>query len=103
MIAPHNDPTSRQRILGLLQRLLGQWRQQASNSGLNDDIINGRGGTRTVFRLAWPSIFEMVMVTMVQYVDTAMVGRLGASSMAAVGLSMPMTWIINGCMMAVSV
>ena len=98
MTAPHNDPTNQQSILGLLQRLLGRWRQQTSSIGLNDDIINGRGGARTAFRLAWPSIFEMVMVSMVQYVDAAMVGRLGASCMAAVGLSMPMTWIINGCM-----
>lgn len=103
MTAPHNDPTNQQSILGLLQRLLGRWRQQTSSIGLNDDIINGRGGARTAFRLAWPSIFEMVMVSMVQYVDAAMVGRLGASCMAAVGLSMPMTWIINGCMMAISV
>ncbi|MDD4097306.1 MAG: MATE family efflux transporter [Lentisphaeria bacterium] len=103
MTAPHTDPTARQKYQGLLKRLLGDWRRTGSAASLNDDIVHGRGGLRTVMRLAWPSIFEMIMVTMVQYVDTAMVGRLGASAMAAVGLSMPMTWIINGTMMAISV
>jgi MATE family multidrug resistance protein len=39
-----------------------------------------------ILRLAWPAILEMVLHMMVGVVDTAMVGRLGASELAAVGL-----------------
>ncbi|NLJ73747.1 MAG: MATE family efflux transporter [Firmicutes bacterium] len=50
------------------------------------------GDERTVLRkkvllLAWPAIVENLLHTMVGIVDTAMVGRLGASSLAAVGLA----------------
>lgn len=78
-------------------------RHHGGSASLNEDIINGRGGLPTVLRLAWPSLCEQIMVTMVQYVDTAMVSSLGAASMAAVGINMPMNWILHGAMMAVSV
>lgn len=46
--------------------------------------------------LAWPAIVEQVMLTAVQYVDTAMVGRLGADATAAVGLTTAPTWMFMG-------
>lgn len=49
-----------------------------------------------VLFLAWPAIVEQIMLTAVQYVDTAMVGRLGADSTAAVGLTASTTWLFNG-------
>lgn len=39
-----------------------------------------------IMRLAWPAIVENLLHTMVGIVDTAMVGRLGAACLAAVGL-----------------
>lgn len=42
---------------------------------------------KTVFVLAWPAIIEMLLHVTVGLVDTAMVGRLGAETLAAVGLS----------------
>ncbi|HBG09812.1 MAG TPA: MATE family efflux transporter, partial [Firmicutes bacterium] len=39
-----------------------------------------------ILRLAWPAIVENLLHTMVGIVDTAMVGRLGAAALAAVGL-----------------
>jgi putative MATE family efflux protein len=39
-----------------------------------------------ILRLAWPAIVENLLHTMVGIVDTAMVGRLGAGALAAVGL-----------------
>ena len=41
---------------------------------------------RKILYLAWPAIVENLLHTMVGIVDTAMVGRLGAASLAAVGL-----------------
>ncbi len=42
---------------------------------------------RNVFSLAWPAIIEMMLHMTVGIVDTAMVGRLGAVSLAGVGLA----------------
>lgn len=56
-----------------------------------------------VLQLAWPAILEQIMITAVQYVDTAMVGRLGASSTAAVGLTSSSIWLFNGLFSAASV
>ena len=39
----------------------------------------------SVLFLAWPAIIEQIMLTLVQYVDTAMVGSLGSAATAAVG------------------
>ena len=49
-----------------------------------------------VLSLAWPAIVEQIMITMVQYVDTAMVGTLGSGATAAVGLTASTTWMFNG-------
>lgn len=45
--------------------------------------------------LAWPSILEQALQTAVQYVSSAMVGRLGANASAAVGLTTTVNWLIN--------
>ncbi len=45
--------------------------------------------------LAWPTVLEQFLSTIVQYVDTAMVGRLGASATATVSLSSTYNWTIN--------
>ncbi len=56
-----------------------------------------------VMALAWPSIFENIMVTMVNYVDTAMVGSLGREATSAVAINASPMWLINSISMAVSV
>ncbi|NLJ80861.1 MAG: MATE family efflux transporter [Firmicutes bacterium] len=54
---------------------------------LEPELRRERGDLRRqVLLLAWPAIVENLLHTMVGIVDTAMVGRLGASSLAAVGL-----------------
>lgn len=50
---------------------------------------------RRIFRLAWPTMTETALQTLVQYVDTAQVGRLGAEASAAVGLTATTTWLVN--------
>lgn len=58
---------------------------------------------RAIYILAWPSIVEQILQTVVQYVDFAMVGRIGASASATVGLTTSVTWLINAPMFAVGI
>ncbi|HBN95876.1 MAG TPA: hypothetical protein DDZ66_06225, partial [Firmicutes bacterium] len=55
--------------------------------GLEPGLVAGQVDTRRkILHLAWPAIVENLLHTMVGIVDTAMVGRLGAASLAAAGL-----------------
>lgn len=45
-----------------------------------------RGQSSKILTLAWPAILEMLSVTAIWTVDTALVGRLGATALSAVGL-----------------
>lgn len=56
---------------------------------------NGESRFKTLSRLAWPAILEQLLATMVSYVDTAMVGSMGAVASAAVGLNAPVVWLLN--------
>ena len=51
---------------------------------------------KTICTLAWPSIVQEALNTIVTYVDTAMVGALGASASAAVGLTSTVGWLVAG-------
>lgn len=53
--------------------------------------------------LAWPTILENLLETILQYVDTAMVGHLGATATATVSLSSTYTWLIQSVMGALGV
>ena len=52
--------------------------------------------------LAVPAILAQLSSVMMQYIDTAMVGRLGAGPSASVGLMATSTWIFAGFTMAVA-
>ncbi|MDI3480457.1 MAG: hypothetical protein PWQ97_112 [Tepidanaerobacteraceae bacterium] len=54
--------------------------------GKIQDDINIAFLRKEIFRLAWPAILEMVLHTAVWIFDTAMVGRLNAEDLSAVGL-----------------
>ena len=56
---------------------------------------NKKAMLRTVLLLAWPTVVELALQTLVQYVDTAMVGHIGASASAAVGLTTTTMWLIS--------
>jgi MATE family multidrug resistance protein len=45
------------------------------------------GGIRELFHLAYPMVLSMISWTVMGFVDSAMVGRLGATELAAVGFS----------------
>ena len=50
---------------------------------------------RTLVFLSIPTIVEQVLSTLLQYVDTAMVGQLGEQATAAVSTTTTVTWLVN--------
>jgi len=53
-----------------------------------------RGGLREVLVLAWPVVMQMSAETMLQVINSAMVGRLGATELGAVGFGGIWTWTL---------
>lgn len=58
---------------------------------------------KLLWSLALPTVIEQLLMTVVQYVDTAMVGRLGAQASAAVGVTSTMVWLSNAPLYAMGV
>ena len=67
------------------------------------DKQESRALAAIILGLAWPTIVEQVMQTAVQYIDTAMVGALGAQATAAVGATSTVGWLIFGMISAFGV
>lgn len=65
-------------------------------------VSKHKGQFITLCRLAWPAMLEQLLLTAVNYVDTAMVGRLGYHATAAVAINIPVTWAVNGLVMGIS-
>ena len=67
-------------------------------------IINYVRKNKAVFiaflTLAWPTVLEELLSTVIQYIDTAMVGRLGPTATATVSLSSTYNWLINSVIYA---
>lgn len=55
----------------------------------------------TIFHLAWPTIVEQALQTVVSYADTAQVGAIGANASASVGLTTSVMWLVNAPMFAI--
>lgn len=50
---------------------------------------------RTLLWLSIPTVIEEVLATLLQYVDTAMVGQLGEQATASVSITTNVTWLVN--------
>ncbi len=55
----------------------------------------------TIFHLAWPTVVEQALQTVVSYADTAQVGAIGANASASVGLTTSVMWLVNAPMFAI--
>ena len=55
-----------------------------------------------VWRLSLPAILTQITTIAMQYIDSAMVGSLGANASAAIGLVSTSTWLLSGMVYAVS-
>jgi putative MATE family efflux protein len=58
---------------------------------------------KEILKLAWPAIAETVLHTFIWVVDTAMVGRLGAQALSAVGLSGSVYWNVLWVFSAIAI
>lgn len=56
-----------------------------------------------IVTLTWPTLLEQMLQTLVQYIDAAMVGRIGADATATVGMSTSVTWLVNGPLFAMGI
>lgn len=61
-----------------------------------DLLAEDRHPLKAIWFLAWPTLIEQLLLTCVQYADTAMVGAVGPASTAAIAVSASTTWLING-------
>lgn len=57
----------------------------------------------TIWFLAWPIMLEQVLIMLVNYVDTAMVGALGPNATASVALTQPANMLLNGIFTGVAI
>jgi len=59
--------------------------------------------SRSVLRMAWPVVVHQVSLSMVQLVDTLLVGHLGKDALAGVGLGSIVFWIPQSGIFAVGI
>ena len=57
----------------------------------------------TVLALAWPTMLEQWLHVAAQYVDSAMVGRLGAAATAAIGTTSTINWLVGSSISALGI
>src|SRR4030066_631356 len=66
-------------------------------------VIDETNLFRSVLRLAWPVVIQQVSFSMVQLVDTALVGHLGEDALAGVRLAGQIFWFSQAGMVAVAI
>lgn len=57
---------------------------------------------RTLITLSIPTILEQLLSTLLQYVDTAMVGQLGEQATASISVTTNINWLVNSVPSALS-
>lgn len=75
---------------------------------LQKNVQNKKEGVRqsifwSLVTLSIPTILEQMLSTLLQYVDTAMVGRLGENATASVSVTTTVTWLIGSVPAALSI
>ena len=61
-----------------------------------------RAQSREILRLSLPAILTQITTIAMEYIDSAMVGALGANASAAIGLVASSTWLVGGIIGGVS-
>lgn len=75
----------------------------------DNKVVAGKENTgygvvfKTLIAMSIPTILEEVLSTLIQYVDTAMVGRLGENATAAVSTTTTINWLIHSIPAAIGV
>ncbi len=64
--------------------------------------LSGKDQVRLIVQLSLPAIMAQLSHIIMQYIDAAMVGRLGSAQSASIGLMASSTWLLSGvCQAAV--
>ena len=58
---------------------------------------------KNVLRLSIPAILTQITTIAMQYIDSAMVGKLGANASASIGLVSATTWVFGGIVFAIAI
>ncbi len=66
-------------------------------------LLPPREANRRMMSLAWPAIIENLSSSLVIFIDSAMVGSLGAAATAAVGINASPSWLMGGLVMSLGV
>lgn len=66
-------------------------------------MLTYRQQVKSICILAWPAVIQEALNVVVTYVDTAMVGALGASASAAVGLTGSAVWLVTSLCIAIGI
>ena len=67
------------------------------------DRLERERNFKALVTLAIPVILEQILTTLLQYVDTAMVGRLGPAATSSVSLTTSVNWLIGNVFAAVGI
>lgn len=68
-----------------------------------DLLDKTKSPNRIVWALAWPTIVEQLLMTVVTYIDAAMVGSVGVNATAAVAVNTTVIWLLQGLMSGLAV
>ena len=77
--------------------------REIREDGMSGNRMTYKDILRDALRLSVPVMLEEALGTAVQYVDSAMVGRLGAAASASVGMTSTVTWLVNSPIWAMGV
>ena len=69
--------------------------EQAGAVTFSESTGENRRLLRALLFLALPTVAEEILATLLQYVDTAMVGQLGEQATASVSITTNVTWLVN--------
>lgn len=69
---------------------------------MNQHRLELKSQIRQVWKLSLPAILTQITTIVMQYIDSAMVGALGANASAAIGLVASSTWLLGGVVSAIS-
>lgn len=73
--------------ISIVERLYGTQHLMRKIDTGDEVLPTTREALSSIFRVAWPSVVEAVLISLISLIDTAMVSVLGTEAVAAVGLS----------------
>ncbi len=70
---------------------------------IQGDIPTNKSAYRTMYDIAWPSVLEAVLISIIASVDTIMVGGIGSHAIAAVGITAQPKYIVLAIILSLNI